>query len=119
MKMDKETSVLIGTGSAICGAAAIMAAEPVIKAPTHKVTTAVATVVVFGTIGLFLYPLFYPYLGSSQYQFGIYIGSTVHEVAQVVAAAENVRKVTAESAVIVKMTRVMLLVPFLILLSAW
>lgn len=119
LKMDKETTVLIGTGSAICGAAAIMAAEPVIKAPTHKVTIAVATVVVFGTIALFLYPLLYPYLGLSQHQFGIYIGSTVHEVAQVVAAGEGISTATMESAVIVKMTRVMLLVPFLILLSAW
>lgn len=115
LRMDRQSSILIGTGSAICGAAAIMAAESVVKAQAHKVAISVATVVVFGTLGLFLYP----YLGLEENQFGIYIGSTVHEVAQVVAAGKNVSESAAENAVIVKMIRVMLLVPFLILLSAW
>lgn len=118
-KMDKESTILIGAGSAICGAAAVMATEPVIKAPAHKVTVAVATVVVFGTLSLFLSPLLYPYLGLNDHQFGIYLGSTIHEVAQVVAASKNISETAAESAVIVKMIRVMMLVPFLIALSAW
>jgi len=118
-KLDKESSILISTGSAICGAAAVMAAEPILKAQAHKVTIAVATVVIFGTVSLFLYPFLYPYMGLDYHQFGIYTGSTVHEVAQVVAAGRGVSETTATDAVIVKMIRVMLLVPFLLLLSAW
>lgn len=117
--LDRDSSILISAGSAICGAAAVMAAEPVLKAPAPKVAMAVATVVVFGTLSLFLTPLLYPYLGLNPHQFGIYIGSTVHEVAQVVAAGKGVSEQTAQDAVIVKMIRVMLLVPFLLLLSVW
>lgn len=117
LRMDKQTAMLIGAGSAICGAAAVMAAEPVIKAQAHKVTVAVATVVVFGTLAMFLYPLLYPYLGMSEQAFGIFVGSTVHEVAQVVAAGAAVSEATASTAVIEKMMRVMMLAPFLLLLS--
>jgi len=116
-RMDKQTVMLIGAGSAICGAAAVMAAEPVVKGQPHKVTVAVATVVVFGTIAMFAYPLLYPYLGMDEQAFGVFVGSTVHEVAQVVAAGTAVSEAAASTAVIEKMIRVMMLAPFLILLS--
>lgn len=118
-KLDKTSSILIGSGAAICGAAAVMATEPVVRAPAHKVTIAVATVVVFGTISMFLYPFLYNATYFTESEFGIYVGSTIHEVAQVVAAGKAVSETTAESAIIVKMMRVMLLVPFLIILSAF
>lgn len=117
-RMDKQTSMLIGAGSAICGAAAVMAAEPVVKGQAHKVTVAVATVVVFGTIAMFAYPFLYPFLGMSEQAFGVYVGSTIHEVAQVVAAGAAVSENVASTAVIEKMLRVMMLAPFLVLLSA-
>ena len=59
LKVDKQTTLLIGSGASICGAAAVIAAEPVVKAEAHKVTIAVATVVVFGTIAMLLYPFLY------------------------------------------------------------
>jgi uncharacterized integral membrane protein (TIGR00698 family) len=117
-KLDRETSMLIGAGSAICGAAAVMAAEPVVRAPAHKVSVAVATVVVFGTVGMFLYPVLYPYLGFSEHAYGVFAGSTIHEVAQVVVAGKAISETAASAAVIEKMLRVMLLAPFLLLLSA-
>lgn len=117
LKMDRETVLLIGTGSSICGAAAIMAAEPVVRAQAHKVSVAVATVVVFGTLSMFLYPLLYPLLGLSDHAYGIFVGSTVHEVAQVVAAGSAVSDTAANTAVIEKMLRVMMLAPFLVGLS--
>jgi len=117
LRMDKQTAMLIGAGSAICGAAAVMAAEPVVKGQAHKVAIAVATVVIFGTVAMFAYPLAYPYLGLSEQAFGVYVGSTVHEVAQVVAAGTAVGDTAATTAVIEKMLRVMMLAPFLILLS--
>jgi len=124
-KLDRDIAILIGAGSAICGAAAILATEPVVKAQNEKVTVAISTVVIFGTISIFAYPVLYQ---LSQYyfvnidfplQFGIYIGSTVHEVAQVLAAANSVGGNVADTAVITKMMRVMMLGPFLVALSIY
>lgn len=116
--LDRETSMLIGAGSAICGAAAVMATQPVIRGEERKVSIAVATVVVFGTLAMVAYPLAYPHLGLSEHAFGLLAGSTVHEVAQVVAVGEAVGGAAARAAVVEKMLRVMLLAPFLVLLSA-
>ena len=117
-KLDRQTSMLIGAGSAICGAAAVMATEPVVRGQAHKVSVAVATVVVFGTLSMFIYPVLYPYLGLSEHAYGIYAGSTIHEVAQVVAAGRSVSDAAANTAVIEKMLRVMMLAPFLLLLTS-
>lgn len=121
--LERKAAMLIGTGSAICGAAAVMAAEPVVKGRAEQVTVAVATVVIFGTLSIFLYPYLYslnlPLLPHNASAFGIYAGSTIHEVAQVVAAAGSVSADTANTAVITKMVRVMMLAPFLIALSVW
>src|SRR5690606_39395911 len=114
----RETAMLIGAGSAICGAAAVMATEPVVRAQAHKVSVAVATVVVFGTAGMFLYPWLYPHLGLGEHAFGVYAGSTIHEVAQVVVAGRAVGDAAGAAAVIVKMLRVMLLAQFLLVLSS-
>jgi uncharacterized integral membrane protein (TIGR00698 family) len=116
-KLDRETSVLIGIGSSICGAAAVLAAEPVLRARPHTVSVAVATVVVFGTLGMFVYPVLYPYLGLSPQSYGVFAGSTIHELAQVVAAGRSVSDAAAATAVIEKMLRVMMLAPFLLLLA--
>ncbi len=123
--LDRKTAMLIGAGSSICGAAAVMAAEPVVRGRAEQVTVAVATVVVFGTLGMFLYPVLYRlnlgagFIPMSTKAYGIYTGSTVHEVAQVVAAGRAVAASAADTAVITKMVRVMMLAPFLIALSAW
>ncbi|PUA16898.1 YeiH family putative sulfate export transporter [Glaciimonas sp. PCH181] len=124
-KLDRNTVLLIGAGSSICGAAAVMATEPVVKAHPAQVTVAVATVVVFGSLAIFLYPMLYRlneqyhFLANSALAFGVYTGSTVHEVAQVVAAARAISPEAANTAVIAKMVRVMMLAPFLMLLSAY
>jgi uncharacterized integral membrane protein (TIGR00698 family) len=123
--LDRKTALLIGAGSSICGAAAVMATEPVVHGRAAQVTVAVSTVVVFGTVSIFLYPvlyhlnLHYQLLNMSPTGFGIYAGSTIHEVAQVLAAGRAVGEDVANTAVITKMVRVMMLAPFLILLSAY
>jgi uncharacterized integral membrane protein (TIGR00698 family) len=123
--LDRQTSMLIGAGNAICGAAAVMATEPLLRAKAEKVTVAVSTVVVFGTLAIFLYPALYElnqhwqWLPTGTQTFGIYAGSTIHEVAQVFAAARSISADTANTAVITKMVRVMMLAPFLIALSSW
>ena len=118
--LDKQTSWLIGAGSSICGAAAVLATEPVVKAESSKVTVAVATVVIFGTLAIFLYPAMYPLVAHwfSPETYGIYIGSTMHEVAQVVAAGHAINPEAENAAVIAKMLRVMMLALFLIILAA-
>ncbi|MTI72693.1 MAG: YeiH family putative sulfate export transporter [Stenotrophomonas sp.] len=122
--LERNTALLIGAGSSICGAAAVMAAEPVVKGRAEQVAIAVATVVVFGTLAMFLYPLLYQWglhagwMPLDETGYGVFTGSTVHEVAQVVAAGRAVSQPAADAAVIAKMVRVMMLAPFLVGLSA-
>lgn len=120
LKLDPHISTLTTAGSAICGAAAVLGTEPVLKSKPHKTAIAVSTVVIFGTISMFLYPFLYNigWLNLDTQQMGVYIGSTIHEVAHVVGAGNALNNVEiAESAVIVKMIRVILLAPFLLILS--
>ena len=141
LKMDSQTTLLCSVGSSICGAAAVLGAEPVVKGEPHKTAIAVSTVVIFGTLAMFLYPALHraDVFDMDNRQMGIYTGATLHEVAHVYGAGEAMDaagapnhpdsgeqeiKVPApsqagirEPAVIVKMIRVILLAPVLIILS--
>lgn len=121
LKLDRDTTILTSAGSSICGAAAVLATEPIIKAPAYKSAIAVSTVVIFGTIAMFLYPFLYKagFIPFDAKTMGIFIGGTIHEVAHVVAAGNAINADASSSAIIVKMIRVMLLAPFLIILSIW
>ncbi|CAA6820748.1 MAG: Putative membrane protein YeiH [uncultured Sulfurovum sp.] len=123
-KMDEDTSILTASGAAVCGAAAVLATEPVVKAEEHKTAIAVSMVVLFGTISMFLYPVLHTtgILDMSAKEFGIYVGGTIHEVAQVVAVPASIPGLdeeAANAAVIVKMTRVIMIAPMLIVLGIW
>jgi len=117
LRMDRETVLLTASGSAICGAAAVVAAESVLGAAPHKTSAAVGQVVLYGSIAMLVYPLLFGMVHVGREPFGIYVGSTVHEVAQVVAIGKTIGGTTAGDAVIVKMIRVMLLAPFLVVLG--
>lgn len=117
--MDRETTLLTCAGSAICGAAAVLATETTIRSKPAAASIAVATVVLFGSLAMVIYPLLYPLTGMSEGLYGVYIGATVHEVAQVVAAADAVGQDALTNAVIVKLVRVMLLIPFLLIIGQW
>jgi len=122
LKLDRDTAILASAGSAICGAAAVLAFEPTLRAAPHKSAVALASVVLFGTLAMFLYPAMYHLgwlAGFDTQALGLYIGGTVHEVAQVVGAASNIDPATTEVATIVKMTRVALLVPALLIVTVW
>lgn len=124
-KLDRTTAILIGAGSSICGAAAVIATAPVVRGRAGQVTVAISTVVLFGTMAIFLYPALFAlnsnwgFIATNPHVYGIYVGSTIHAVAQVVAAAHAVGPEVADTAVIAKMVRVMMLAPFLIALSAF
>ena len=117
--LDRQTSLLTAAGSAICGAAAVLAVEGVLKNEAHKSAVAVGSVVLFGTLAMFVYPLVYQlgWIPFDHVQEGLYIGVSVHEVAQVVGAGSAIAPLVADGAIIVKMFRVMLLVPVLLILS--
>ena len=119
LNMDKETTLLTSSGSAICGAAAVLGAEATLKSEAYKTAVAVSTVVLFGTLSMFLYPVLYRngFFPLSTHEMGLYTGSPVHEVAHVVGASNAMGKEVAEVAVIVKMIRVILLVPVLLVVS--
>lgn len=121
LKLDKETTILTSAGSSICGAAAVLATEPVINAKPYKSAIAVSTVVLFGTIAMFLYPFLYKagLIPFDESTMGVYIGATIHEVAHVVAAGNAIGSVASSDAIVVKMIRVMMIAPFLIVLSIW
>lgn len=131
LKMDSQTALLTSVGSSICGAAAVLGAEPVVKAEPHKTAIAVSTVVIFGTLAMFLYPALHRagVFDMDARQMGIYTGATLHEVAHVYGAGEAMDAAAAETgtnallsdirsnAVIVKMIRVILLAPVLVILA--
>ncbi len=115
--LDRHSSLLVGAGSAICGAAAIAAADSVLGARARHVSAAVAAVVVFGTLGMYLLPLLYPLLGLPQSAFGLWIGLTVHELGHVIAAGAAVGPEAAASALVEKMLRVLLLAPAVVVIG--
>ncbi|MCM1107670.1 MAG: YeiH family protein [Clostridium sp.] len=124
MKIDRETALMTSTGSAICGAAAVLGAEPVVRCPAHKTAVAVSTVVIFGTLSMFVYPILFR-IGAldslSHAGVAVYTGSTLHEVAHVVGAGNAMDPDgllgISGSATIVKMIRVMMLAPVLVIMS--
>ena len=117
LKMDRGIALLTSIGSGICGAAAILGAESTIKAKPYKTAVSVSTVVIFGTISMFLYPFLYRngLCALTPDQMGIYTGATLHEVAHVVGAGDAMGNGISDSAIIVKMIRVMMLVPVLLI----
>ena len=121
LKMDSETALLTSVGSGICGAAAVLGAESTIQSKPYKTAVAVATVVIFGTLSMFLYPIAYRsgVLGLEPREMGIFAGSTLHEVAHAVGAGNAMGTDVSNVCVIVKMMRVMLLVPVLLVLAWW
>ena len=119
LKMDRGIALLTSIGSGICGAAAILGAESTIKAKPYKTAVSVSTVVIFGTISMFLYPFLYRngFCALTPDQMGIYTGATLHEVAHVVGAGDAMGNGISDSAIIVKMIRVMMLAPVLVVMS--
>lgn len=119
LKMDRSIALLTSVGSGICGAAAVLGAESAINTKPYKTAVAVSTVVIFGTLSMFLYPVLYRngVFDLSPELMGLFTGSTVHEVAHVVGAGNAMGQGVSNTAIIVKMIRVMMLVPALLVIS--
>ena len=111
MGVERKLAQLIAAGTSICGASAVIAASSVTRATDEDVAYAVACVTVFGSIAMFAYPLLPALLGLSPHAYGLWAGASIHEIAQVVAAAFQDGQVAGEFATVAKLTRVMLLAP--------
>lgn len=109
--LDRKLTTLIASGFSICGAAAIAAVESSIRARAKDVALAVALVTVFGTVMIALVPTVGGLLGLSDEQTAIWAGASIHEVAQVIAAASLISSAAVATATAVKLARVALLVP--------
>lgn len=116
-KIEKNLSLLVAIGCAVCGAAAVMAITPQIKAKSEQSVLAVSIVAVLGTIFTILEVVIKPYLGFTDAQFGILAGASLHEIAHTVAAGSSVSDSGLDIAIITKLSRVLLLVPVAILVK--
>ena len=108
-----DLSLLVATGFSICGVSAIAAANGVIDADEDEVAFSVALVTLFGTVAIVTLPPLQGALGLDDEQFGAWVGASVHDVAQVVATSSTAGSVALATAIVVKLTRVMLLAPLI------
>jgi uncharacterized integral membrane protein (TIGR00698 family) len=115
--VDRKLTELIAAGTSICGASAIIATNTVTGARDEDVTYAVACVTIFGSIAMFLYPLLPGLLHLDVRAYGLWSGASIHEIAQVVAAAFQSGQKAGEFGTMAKLARVMLLAPMVIALS--
>ena len=114
-----KLSALIGVGTAICGNTAIAATAPVIEAEERDLSFAVATITLFGTAAVVVYPLIGHALGMSDNLFGHWAGAAVNDTSQVAATGFSYSVGSGETATIVKLTRNTLMVPVIFAIGAW
>jgi len=111
--------LLVAAGYSICGASAIAAMEEVADAEEEEVAVAIALVTLCGSLAIGLLPLLRDPLGLGDAEvFGAWVGASVHDVGQVVATASSGGSAALEAAVLVKLTRVALLAPMIIVATA-
>ncbi len=118
LRVDAGLTQLIAAGSSICGASAVIATNTVTRARDEDVAYAVACVTIFGSLSMVLMPLVGGLLNTGPHAFGLWTGTSIHEVAQVVAAAYARGQESGEFGTIAKLTRVMMLAPMVLMLGA-
>lgn len=117
MGVDAKLAELIAAGTSICGASAVIATNTVTRGRDEDVAYAVACVTVFGSFSMLLFPLLPGLLHLSPGAFGLWSGASIHEIAQVVAAAFQDGAHSGEIGTVAKLTRVMMLAPVVITLG--
>jgi uncharacterized membrane protein YadS len=118
VRVDSRLAVLIAVGSAVCGNTAIVATAPVIGARAREVAYAVATITLFGTLAVFLYPTIGRAVGLSQVASGLWAGVAVHDTSQVIATGAAFGPEALDVATVVKLIRNALMAPLLLLIAA-
>lgn len=117
MQVDKKMALLTGVGTGVCGAAAVAAAAPVVDATEEQTAISVAIVALLGTIGTVVYTFLLKAGVMAGRLYGIFAGSTLHELAHVVAAAQPAGATATDIAVLVKLGRVALLAPAVLVIG--
>lgn len=111
LNIEKKTSYLISTGTAICGGSAIAAISPVIKAEEKQISAALGTIFILNAIALFLFPVIGHTLNLSQTQFGLWAAIAIHDTSSVVGAASKYGAHALEVATAVKLARALWIIP--------
>ena len=102
---------LIGVGTAICGATAILTVGPIIESKEEEIAFAVTTIFLFNMLAVVVYPLLGHVLGLSDAAFGVWAGAAIHDTSSVLAASFQFSEPAGQVATVVKLTRTLMLVP--------
>lgn len=117
LKVDRNTSYLISSGTAICGGSAIAAVGPVIKAKDSEMSVALGTVFILNAIALFLFPAIGKLLGLDEQQFGTWAAIAIHDTSSVVGAGAAYGEEALKVATTIKLTRALWIIPVAFLTS--
>lgn len=117
LNLKGNTKTLIGVGTAICGGSAIAATIPIIHAEEEEVAHAISTIFLFNVIAAFLFPFLGHMLGMSDHTFGLWAGTAINDTSSVVAAGYSFSDPAGNLAVIVKLTRTLMIVPVTLILA--
>ena len=121
-KLDAELALLVAVGSAVCGAAAVLAVAALVRAKEQHAGVAIALITLTGTLALLLYPVAFlagwlP--GLDERVYGIFVGASIYELAQVYGASFAVSEGALNTATLVKLSKVLMLLPLLLGLGLW
>ena len=115
--VERKLAELIAAGTSICGASAIVATNSITDADDEDVAYAVASITLFGTVAMFIFPLLMPVFGLSAAEYGLWAGTAIHEVAQVIGAGFQNGMEAGEISTIAKLSRVAMLAPLVLALG--
>lgn len=117
LKVETNTNILVAVGTAICGGSAIAATAPVIRARDEEVARAISTIFLFNVLAAFLFPMLGHLIGMTDAQFGLWAGTAVNDTSSVVAAGYTFSDAAGDYAVIVKLTRTLMIIPITLALA--
>ena len=117
LKVSRDTSYLISSGTAICGGSAIAAVAPVIKAKDSDMSVALATIFVLNAIALFIFPVLGEWLGLTQQEFGTWAAIAIHDTSSVVGAGAAYGEEALQVATTIKLTRALWIIPLALVTS--
>ena len=117
LKVNRDTSYLISSGTAICGGSAIAAVGPVIKAKDSDMSVALATIFVLNAIALFIFPVLGEWMGLTQQEFGTWAAIAIHDTSSVVGAGAAYGEEALQVATTIKLTRALWIIPLALVTS--
>lgn len=114
LHINRKTSYLISSGTAICGGSAIAAVGPILKANENEMAVSLSVIFILNAIALFIFPPIGKYFGLSQVQFGTWAAIAIHDTSSVVGAGEAYGEIALQTATLIKLTRALWIIPLAI-----